>query len=100
MAITPDYANCSRAYLKITRTEHGSTCAPADIHAFDKAHGVGLRLEPSLTVMPQEVTLTSLAISMARIAESMETLEHIAYRTYKKTHGKRRWWKREKPNEA
>lgn len=88
--------NANKCYLRFTVGEHGRyTVAPADIATFEKARGVGERLEGQLTPMPTEVTLTSLAISMARIAESLETLEHIGFINHQREARKARpFWKR------
>lgn len=83
--------NCSKAYLRITRTTHGCTITPADIAAFGKAQGVGARLEPDLSPMPNEVSITSLAVSMARIADSLEMLERVAVSAYAKRYKRRKW---------
>ncbi len=97
---TSQLNNCSRAYLKITRTDHGIECIPADITTFQRAQGVGERIEKKIAPMPDEITATSVAISMKRIADSLEVLEEIAYRTYRKTHGRKRWWRREKRDDT
>lgn len=100
------FENCSKAYIRIVATDHGYQVKPAKMSEFSAAQGVGERLEPKLTPMPTEVALTSLAISMARIADDTETIGRIAFSTYMRDNRKRMgWWnrwryRREVPNEV
>lgn len=82
MSVPSTYEHCSKAYLKIKQTATGYRVGPANISEFERAAGVGERLEPELSPMPEDVALTSLAISMARLADEAETIRHIAFSAF------------------
>ncbi len=88
MTLTAD-----RVYRKLQLNAHGVyEQVPVDVKVFEAAQGVGARMEPKLTALPQDVSLVSLAISMARIADSLETLERVGYHRYKRE--RRSLWKK------
>jgi len=90
MSVPKPFENCSKAYIKVRHNEHGYSIGPANLGEFNRASGVGERLEADLIAMPEQVTLTSLAISMARIADDLETIGRIAFSTYLRDNRKRR----------
>lgn len=73
----PDELAGSRAYLRINQTPEGIEVHPADMPTFERAQGVGRRLEPDLTPMPLEVAATSAAISLRSIAEDLSLIRHM-----------------------